>query len=95
MGSRRKYSREFKQEAVQLASQSGVSVAQVARDLGIQPNMLTRWRRENAEGSAKAFRGQGVPRDQELAQLKRDLGRVTRERDFLKEVSAYFAKASR
>ena len=95
MGSRRKYSEEFKREAVQLARQEGVRVAQVARDLGIQPNMLTRWRRENAEGGAKAFRGQGVPRDQELAQLKRDLGRVTRERDFLKEAAAYFAKTSR
>jgi transposase len=95
MGSRRKYSTEFKQEAVQLASQAGVSVAQVARDLGIQPNMLTRWRRESATAGPKAFRGQGIPRDQELAQLKRDLGRVTRERDFLKETAAYFAKTSR
>lgn len=95
MGSRRKYSTEFKQEAVQLASQAGVSVAQVARDLGIQPNMLTRWRRESATAGPKAFRGQGIARDQELAQLKRDLGRVTRERDFLKETSAYFAKTSR
>ena len=44
---------------------------------------------------SKAFRGQGVVRDQELAQVKRDLGRVTRERDFLKEAAAYFAKTSR
>lgn len=95
MGSRRTYSAEFKHEAVQLASQAGVSVAQVARDLGIQPNMLTRWRRESATTGPKAFRGRGVPRDQELAQLKRDLGRVTRERDFLKEAAAFFAKTSR
>lgn len=95
MGSRRKYSTEFKQEAVQLARQAGVSVTQVARDLGIQPNMLTRWRRESAMAGPKAFRGQGVPRDQELAQLKRELGRVTRERDFLKEAAAFFAKTSR
>jgi transposase len=57
MGSRRKCSTEFKQEAVQLANQGGVSVAQVARDLGIQPNMLTRWRRESAVAGSKAFRG--------------------------------------
>lgn len=95
MGSRRTYSAEFKHEAVQLASQAGVSVAQVARDLGIQANMLTRWRRESATAGARAFRGQGVPRDQELVQLKRDLGRVTRERDFLKEAAAFFAKTSR
>ena len=95
MGSRRKYSQEFKQEAVQLSRQSGVSVSQVARDLGIQANMLTRWRREFAGAGSKAFRGQGVARDQELAQLRRDLGRVTRERDFLKEAAAFFAKTSR
>ena len=95
MGSRRKYSQEFKQEAIQLSRQAGVSVSQVARDLGIAPNMLTRWRREFAAVGAKAFRGQGVARDQELAQLRRDLGRVTRERDFLKEAAAFFAKTSR
>ncbi len=95
MGSRKKYSQEFKQEAVQLSRQGGVSVSQVARDLGIQPNMLTRWRREFAAAGSKAFRGQGVARDQELAQLRRDLGRVTRERDFLKEAAAFFAKTSR
>ena len=42
MGSRKKYSQEFKLEAVQLAGQAGVGVTQVARDLGIQPNMQTR-----------------------------------------------------
>ena len=95
MGSRRKYSEEFKREAVQMSNREGVGVTQVARDLGIQPNMLSRWRRESASAGPKAFRGQGVPRDQELAQLTRDLGRVTRERDFLKEAAAYFAKTSR
>jgi len=95
MGSRRKYSQEFKQEAVQLSRQAGVSVSQVARDVGIAPNMLTRWRREFAAAGPKAFRGQGVARDQELAQLRRELGRVTRERDFLKEAAAFFAKTSR
>ena len=95
MGSRRKYSPEFKQEAVQLSSQAGMNVSQVARNLGIQPNMLSRWRRELGKAGAKAFRGQGIARDQELAQLRRDLNRVTRERDFLKETAAYFAKTSR
>lgn len=95
MGSRRKYSQEFKQEAIELSRQAGVSVSQVARDLGIAPNMLTRWRREFAAAGAKAFRGQGVARDEELAQLRRELGRVTRERDFLKEAAAFFAKTSR
>jgi len=95
MGSRRKYSQEFKQEAVQLSRQAGVSVSQVARDVGIAPNMLTRWRREFVAAGPKAFGGQGVARDQELAQLRRELGRVRRERDFLKEAAAFFAKVSK
>lgn len=95
MGSRRTYSAEFKREAVELSNRSGVSVAQVAQDLGIQPNMLTRWRRELRTTGPKAFRGQGVARDEELARLRRELGRVTRERDFLKEAAAFFAKTSR
>jgi transposase len=77
------------------AQQAGVSVSQVARDLGIQPNMLTRWRQEFAAPGPKAFRGQGIARDQEIAQLRRELGRVTRERGFLKEAAAFFAKTSR
>ena len=60
MGSRRKYSQEFKREAVQLSGQSGVSVTRVARDLGIKPKMLSRWRRENTVAGPKAFRGQGA-----------------------------------
>jgi transposase len=72
-----------------------VSVAQVARDLGIGANLLGRWRQElHAEG-ATAFRGQGVVRDEEVARLKRELARVRRERDFLKDAAGYFAKTSR
>lgn len=56
--------------------------------------MLTRWVRE-AEGPAdKAFTGSGTPRDQEVARLKRELARVTKERDFLRDAAAYFAKRS-
>lgn len=95
MGTRRKFSAEFKREAVALTAQSDVSVAQVARELGIAPNLLSRWRRAlHAEG-AKAFPGKGVARDEEVARLKRELARVRRERDFLKDAAGYFAKASR
>ena len=94
MGTRRNFSAEFKREAVALTAQPDVSVAQVARELGISANLLGRWRRElHAEGT-KAFRGQGVARDEEVARLKRELARVQRERNFLKDAAAYFAKTS-
>jgi len=57
--------------------------------------MLRRWRKEAETLDSKAFRGQGHAHDEELAQLKRELGRVKRERDFLKDAAAYFAKESK
>lgn len=50
--------------------------------------------REAEAGGAKAFPGGGTPRDEELARIKRELARVTKERDFLKDAAAYFAKQS-
>ena len=57
--------------------------------------MLSRWRGELQAEGGKAFRGQGVARDEEMARLKRELARVRRERDFLKDAAGYFARASR
>jgi transposase len=89
MRKRRNYSKEFKLEAVQLSNESGVTVRQVAQELGIGESNLTRWRRElRAEGS-KAFRGQGHVKDEEMMRLKRELARVRKERDFLKVAAAY------
>lgn len=93
MSKRRKYSIEFKRGAVEQIRRSGVSCAQVARELGIGANLLTRWKQE-AEGPKAAFGGTGTPRDEELTKLKRELARVTKERDFLREAATFFAKAS-
>ena len=95
MAKRRRYSAEYKREAVDLARSSEVSISQVARELGINPNMLGRWCREQETTGGKAFPGQGKPRDEEMAVLKRELARVKKERDFLQEAAAFFAKASK
>ena len=95
MSKRRKYSREYKIEAVRLVEQSDISLAQVARNLGINANMLGRWRKQFSEHDKEAFPGQGTARDQELARLKRELKQVKQERDFLREAAAYFAKESK
>ena len=94
MGTRRKFSAEFKREAVALTAQPDVSVAQVARELGIGANLLGRWRQEFQTDKTRAFPGKGVARDEEVARLKRELARVRRERDFLKDAAGYFAKTS-
>ena len=95
MSKRREYSPEFKREAVELSRTPGVTVAQIAEELGIGANMLSRWRREQAVAGEKAFQGHGKARDDEMARLKRELARVKKERDFLKEAAAFFAKASK
>lgn len=94
MSKRRKFSLEFKRGAVEQARQPGVSCAQVARELGIRDSLLTRWKRE-LDGSGKSvFVGTGTARDEEVARLKRELSRVTKERDFLREAATFFAKGS-
>lgn len=95
MSKRRKFTKEFKQEAVRLLEEPGVTCAQVGRDLGINANMLSRWRRELTVDDSRAFRGHGQSRDEELTAARRELARVKKERDFLREAAVFFAKASK
>lgn len=94
MSKRRKYSAEFKRGAVEQVRQPGISCAQVARELGISANVLTRWKREAEQDGRNAFGGSGSPRDEEMARLKRELARVKKERDFLREAATFFARES-
>ena len=95
MAQRRKFSAEYKREAVAMLDTPGVSVGQIAADLGIGATVLGRWRRELRREPTQAFVGNGRPRDEELTQLRRELSRVTKERDFLREAATFFASASR
>ena len=95
MVGRRKFSAEYKREAVAMLDAPEVTVSQIAADLGIGANMLGRWRRELRQVPKQAFVGNGRSRDEEVSQLRRDLARVTKERDFLREAAAFFARASR
>ena len=95
MASRRKFSDEYKREAVRLATQLGVTKSQMASDLGINANLLGRWCKDYSANGEAAFPGQGKPRDQEMAQLKRELARVKKERDFLREAATFFARESK
>ena len=95
MAQRRKFSAEYKREAVAMLESPGVTVNQIAAELGIGATVLGRWRRELRQESVQAFRGNGRPRDENLALLRRELARVTKERDFLREAATFFARASR
>ena len=95
MTQRRRFSAEYKREAVAMIDTAGVSVSQIAAELGIAVNVLGRWRRELRQKPGQAFSGNGRSRDEELAHLRRELARVTKERDFLREAAAFFARASK
>jgi len=67
----------------------------VCDELGISTRQFRRWRDEVEVLGADAFPGKGQSRNDELTSLKRELARVRKERDFLKEAAAYFAKESK
>ncbi len=95
MARRKRFSAEFKREALRRADEPGVTDVLVAEELGINARSLRNWREAAKRDRENAFPGQGNARDQELLQLKRKLAKVEQERDFLKEAAAYFARESK
>ena len=91
---RRKFSREFKIEAVRLVTDRVVAVAQADRDLNVAESVLRRWMRELATAPVAAFPGNGqMPADlAEIAALKKEVARLCAERDILKKAAAFFAR---
>ncbi len=86
--SRRKFTDEFKADAVALVEESGGQIAKVARELGIYDSSLGNWVRQAREEAA----GAPTPEERaEIRELKRELERVTRERDILGKATAYFS----
>ena len=93
---RRKFSREFKLEAVRLIRDRGVSYTQAARDLSVHQSQLRNWVKAFADDPQHAFPGQGQmkPEQAEIERLRREVIRLKAERDILKKAAAYFAKES-
>lgn len=90
------YSREFKLEAIRLASAGHKPATQVARELGIRVNQLGKWKvqlEREARTGAPAKRGR-VPDDQ-VAQLRRENARLKEENELLKKAAIYFARESK
>ena len=92
---RKRYSAEFKVEALRRASEEGTTDKAVCDELKISTRQFRRWRDEVELLGKDAFPGKGQTRNDEMASLKRELAQVKKERDFLKEAAAYFAKESK
>jgi len=86
MEKRRKFTREFKLEAVRLIKERGVSYAQASQDLGVHVSQLRNWVKALADDPQHAFPGHGQmkPEQEEIAQLKREVAKLKAERDILK-----------
>jgi transposase len=83
---RRRFSEEFKREAVRLAFESGRRISDVSRELEVRPDMLRRWRRQLVGGGSEPSET-----ELEVRRLRRELGRVREERDILKKALAIFS----
>ena len=91
---RRKYDRQFKEEAVRLATEGGRSVSDVARSLGIHENMLHNWKRQYKKDPSGSFPGKGHlnPQEEELRRLQRENANLQEDREILKKALAIFSK---
>jgi transposase len=90
---RQNYTAEFKLQAVRMMTEQGLSVAEVARQLGVSENCLRQWRNAARDQGDAAFPGLGkrAPADEEIQRLRAQLRRVEAERDLLKKAATYFA----
>ena len=93
MKSRKKYSKEFKLDAVSLVLEQDYSRAEAARNLGINAQMLARWVKEYQVEEGQSFRGNGklTPEQEEIRKLKAQVKRLEMEREILKKATAFFA----
>ena len=92
---RRYFTDEQKAEAVNIVKQSGKPVSQVAREMGLTESALRKWVKQSQIEAQPRLEGELTSAEQqELVRLRRELKRVTMERDFLKKATAFFAKES-
>ena len=90
----KRFDKEFKIEAVRLASEPGNTQSEIERDLGISQGIISRWKHELRKDGDQAFPGKGrlKPDDDELRRLKRENERLRQERDILKKAVAIFSE---
>lgn len=97
MTTRKRYTKEFKLDAVSLVKEQGYTRAEAARSLDINPVMLGRWIKEAEQDDGDAFRGNGnlTPEQEEIRRLKAQVKQLELEKKILKEATVFFAKETK
>ena len=92
-GKRKTYTPEFKLAAVKMITDQKLSVAEVARRLGVGENLLHTWKKAVLKDGTNAFPGSGhlTPQEEEIRKLRAEVKRLEAERDILKKATAFFA----
>jgi transposase len=94
---RRRFDAQFKHDALRLVEESNRKMSDIAKDLNIRPELLYRWKSEQAADPEHAFPGKGhmKPDEEYVRRLERELAQARQERDILKKALAYFSKNER
>jgi len=94
---RKVYAPGFKLQAIKMVAEQKLSVAEVARRLGVHEGRLHEWKKAHLKHGAAAFPGSGhqTPADEELRRLRAEVKRLEVERDVLKKATAFFAALSK
>ena len=95
MAKRKRFTPEFKQQAVRMLARSDKSPADIARELGIHRNQLYKWKEQIGNGSTHANGNNGRTGGSEVSRLRRELETVKEERDVLKKAMLVLARETR
>jgi transposase-like protein len=89
---RRRFTAEYKSEAVKRLAESGKTLQAVARELGVHANQLRGWRNEHLAASSAEALARQKAEAAELARLRREVKRLEQENEILKRAAAFFAR---
>jgi transposase-like protein len=97
MTKRKKYTKEFKLDAISLVRDQNLNIAEASRNLEINPQLLGRWIKEDESEDGQAFRGNGklTPDKEEIRKLTAQVKRLEMEREILKKATVFFAKETK
>lgn len=94
---RKKYSKEFKLDAISLVLDQNYTRSEAAKSLGLNPNVIGRWIKEHQADDGQAFRGNGklTPEQEEIRKLKAKVKSLEMEKEILKKATVFFAKETK